>query len=845
LVKCYSPKHVVSTADGNRLVVACEGLADDDIADPEGSVTVVDTSSDDANEWRVFSVGFTDFDDSDGHPVKHLPAGIYRPRPESPFSVNAEPEYVTLDDDGHFAYISLQENNGVAIVDLRRLEMVSVLSFGAHDFGFSGLDASDRDGGVHIERYTNLYGLRQPDGVAHYRSSGGGQYLLTANEGNAKYYDSVRVGDVELDDDAFGDDHHLQDDDHLGRLQVLSGAGSEYGQNAHGEVDRLYTFGSRDWTAWRIQTGSETDAECPCDSPSSLRLVFSSLDDMEQVTASQLGDDGFNSDLFSPSGDSRSDDKGPEPESIVVGQCSNGDSYAFIGLERAGGVMVYDITDIDDGEVTFVEFLNSRDFSVHYAEGSRPPESAGNVEPETMVFVPDTDDSEEALLVVGYKTSASIAVYSFNCGCHRQYEVDSNTQTAPIPSATDDAHGATADECHQQSPCLHVTMDEVSMHHDHSHSATTVAANRRRLGDQDEVDTLYRVCLSMALSNPYCAKSDAHFLYAASLHEEEVADPDALALWPDGTTKCQYAHCSGSVSFAVRDGDGCSASDPLTGQTLGAVDGVECRASGQESCHWTVPTPQCAPEVSAVNAQLDDDPLQIDGDEASSCSAQSECVHVELTAADDAAEADTYSICMWWLHDDDTHCAKGEGDVFALSATGSHIEDESVSWRSGMDHAICQSVSCGAEAVFALKDEGSCSESVAFEGSLDAVEGVSCSGNEAYDVEGSCKWTVPAPECHVEVVVDDGASELLEDNDYQYGNDEQQSENTWHTITNRGGHFYESTVFYVLLAISALTCVSVVGCVIKLSKGTVSANELGLHEEPLEPADWDPEQIAE
>jgi len=76
-------------------------------------------------------------------------------------------------------------------------------------------------------------------------------------------------------------------------------------------------------------------------------------------------------------------------------------------------------------------------------------------------------------------------------------------------------------------------------------------------------------------------------------------------------------------------------------------------------------------------------------------------------------------------------------------------------------------------------------------------------------------------------------------------NEEQQADNTWHTITNRGGHFYESTVFFVLLAISALTCISVVGCVVKLSKGTRSAASLDLHEEPLEPADWDPEQIAE
>merc|ERR1719334_554913 len=99
----------------------------------------------------------------------------------------------------------------------------------------------------------------------------------------------------------------------------------------------------------------------------------------------------------------------------------------------------YDITDIDDGEVTFVEYLNSRDFTVEYDEGSRPPQDAGNVEPETMIFIPDSDDSEEALLIVGYKTSASIVAYSFNCGIHRQYEVQPVTATLdPTPDGTDD-----------------------------------------------------------------------------------------------------------------------------------------------------------------------------------------------------------------------------------------------------------------------------------------------------------------------------------------------------------------------------------------------------------------------
>ena len=37
------------------------------------------------------------------------------------------------------------------------------------------------------------------------------------------------------------------------------------------------------------------------------------------------------------------DDKGPEPENIVVGKIGN-ETFAFIGLERSSGIMMYQIT---------------------------------------------------------------------------------------------------------------------------------------------------------------------------------------------------------------------------------------------------------------------------------------------------------------------------------------------------------------------------------------------------------------------------------------------------------------------------------------------------------------------
>ncbi len=53
--------------------------------------------------------------------------------------------------------------------------------------------------------------------------------------------------------------------------------------------------------------------------------------------------------------DGRSDNKGPEPEAVDIGEI-DGQIYAFVGLERVGGVMVYNITDPENA--SFVQYIN-------------------------------------------------------------------------------------------------------------------------------------------------------------------------------------------------------------------------------------------------------------------------------------------------------------------------------------------------------------------------------------------------------------------------------------------------------------------------------------------------------
>ena len=123
--------------------------------------------------------------------------------------------------------------------------------------------------------------------------------------------------------------------------------------------------------------------------------------------------DGFNSDYEGNSFDERSDAKGPEPEGITVGECENGRLYVFICLERVGGVMAYDFTDIDN--ITFVDYVNNRDFNMEWDEDVRPPEGAGDIGPEQIRFVPEQYYGEP-LLVVSYPQSASVTMYRIDCG---------------------------------------------------------------------------------------------------------------------------------------------------------------------------------------------------------------------------------------------------------------------------------------------------------------------------------------------------------------------------------------------------------------------------------------------
>ena len=377
------PDMLTFTPDGSKVLVANEGEPNDDYTvDPEGSVSIVDLSGS-VGSATVTTADFTAFN---GGP---LDPGVRVFGFGATVAQDLEPEYIAVSADSKTAWVTLQENNAVAVVDLDAGVVTRLAALGTKDHRrpFNGLDASNEDGAIRIERWP-VRGMYLPDAIASVRF-GHRTFLITANEGDSRDYpgfsEEERVGDLVLDPQRFPDAADLQLDANLGRLKVTNTAGDSDGD---GDFDVLFSFGARSFTVW-------TD---------DLRRAFDSRDDLERITAAALPDDFNSDDEENDSFDSRSDDKGPEPEGLAVGTL-DGRTYLFLGLERIGGIVVYEVT--VPYHPRFVEYVNSRDFA-----GDPADDTAGDLSPEGLLFIPAADSPiADPLLVVSYEVSGSTTVY--------------------------------------------------------------------------------------------------------------------------------------------------------------------------------------------------------------------------------------------------------------------------------------------------------------------------------------------------------------------------------------------------------------------------------------------------
>ncbi|WP_345951779.1 choice-of-anchor I family protein [Mucilaginibacter sp. PAMB04274] len=356
------PDMITFSPDGKFIMTANEGEPNTTYTnDPAGTVSIIAVD----NNYAVTTLDFAGFA-SQKEALKAQGFRIFGVGND--FVKDIEPEYITISEDSKTAWVTLQENNGIAKIDLVTKTITNIFPLGFKDYNANGneIDASDRDNKIGVAAKWPVKGIFMPDGIAVF-TSGGIPYLFTANEGDAREYTALteakRIKDVTLDATVFPNRNDLKTDVQLGRLNITSTLGDTDGD---GDYDALYSFGARSFSVWNGNTGAQ---------------VFDSMNELDvKAVAAGVYDDA------------RSDDKSIEPEGITIGKIGN-KNVAFVGMERADAVAVYDIT--DPKKPVFLQLLKCGDA------------------PEGVLIIPAKNSpTKKSLLVVSSEDDGVLKVYS-------------------------------------------------------------------------------------------------------------------------------------------------------------------------------------------------------------------------------------------------------------------------------------------------------------------------------------------------------------------------------------------------------------------------------------------------
>jgi hypothetical protein len=390
------PDMITMSPDGRYVITANEGEPNAAYTtDPEGSVSVIDLQGgiSGLTQANVTTATFTAFN-SQAAALRAQGIRIYGGLAAAPATVaqDLEPEYVAVSANSQTAYITLQENNALAVLDLTTKQITALRPLGYSDHSQPGrsLDASDQTTDI-LPANWPIKGMRLPDAIGAFEVGGTG-YLITANEGDARDYsgfsEQVRLGanGYVLDATAFPNANLLKNNNVLGRLNVTNKLGDTDGD---GDFDEIYAYGGRSFSIYNASTGAE---------------VYDSGNLLERVTATDAAFGAiFNaSNSFGevPVRKNRSDDKGPEPEGVTTGRIGN-NLYAFVSMERVGGVMVFNIN--NPAAPVLEAYANNRGTTT----------ATGDLGPEGLVFISAADSpTGQPLLVLSNEVSSTIAVYS-------------------------------------------------------------------------------------------------------------------------------------------------------------------------------------------------------------------------------------------------------------------------------------------------------------------------------------------------------------------------------------------------------------------------------------------------
>ncbi|MFD0963591.1 choice-of-anchor I family protein [Pseudofulvibacter geojedonensis] len=363
------PDMVTFSPDGKYLISANEGEPNDDYTvDPEGSVTVVELEN-----GVTHQLNFTSFNGQTiGNDFRVF-------GPNASLAQDVEPEYITVSSDSKYAYVSLQENNGMAVVNLETKSISSLFGLGTknHNLPNNMIDASNKDDIIGNFKNWPVYGFYQPDAIDYVSINGVG-YIVSANEGDARDYDGYseeeRIKDLTLDPTVFPNAAELQELANLGRLKTTTANGDVDGD---GDYDKLYSYGARSFSIWA------TDGT----------LVYDSGDIIGKKNY-ELNSGLFNCD--DGEADGRSDDKGAEPEAVTTLRVLD-KTLLFVGLERTGGAMVFNITNPTSPE--FVSWVYE----------------TSDVAPEGLLVIPANESPNgKDLLIITNEVSNTISIYELN-----------------------------------------------------------------------------------------------------------------------------------------------------------------------------------------------------------------------------------------------------------------------------------------------------------------------------------------------------------------------------------------------------------------------------------------------
>lgn len=380
------PDMITFSPDGTKVMTANEGEPNDAYTvDPEGTVSIIDISGgiNNLTQSNVTTLNFNAFDSQ----VAALAAtGLRKVRTNNTLSQDLEPEYIAISSDSQKAWVTLQENNAVAEINLASKTVTSIWGLGKKDMSIpgNGFDASDNNGEILIANWpVKAYFL--PDGTQAF-NMGGTNYLVTANEGDEKDLSgfsertTVGAGAYTLDPALFPNASILKASYNLGRLRVSNATGNT---DSDADFEEIAALGARSFSIFNADTK---------------QIVYDSGDRFERYIAASYPLI-FNADNESNAVKNRSRAKGPEPEGVTLGTV-NGQTYAFITIERTGGVMVYNIT--DPNNPTFTDYKNSRTTSAY----------GGDNGPEGITYIDASNTTTgKGYVVIANEISGTLSMY--------------------------------------------------------------------------------------------------------------------------------------------------------------------------------------------------------------------------------------------------------------------------------------------------------------------------------------------------------------------------------------------------------------------------------------------------